>query len=154
MDKAKFKLAAYEQGLIRNLKAGNVERSIFYGVKYLGEMPYIFNPLTVEDTFYHFSSILEIMKLITPNTLMNIFPVSKNFEHDPDFKDYFTTMEAINKHGRYSLIEEPFDFLWDYMNWDTERFVIRFMGVLNDFNQIHGNKDMLEDFFGLHPFEG
>lgn len=150
MDKTEFKLAAYEQGLIRNLNTGHVERSIYYGVKYLGEMPYVFNPLTVEDTFYHFSSILEIMQMITPATLMRIFPVEKRFDNELDWKDYFTTMAAVNKNGRHKLIKEPFDFLWDYMNRDTRKFLVRFISVLNDFNQIHGNRGMIEEFFGIH----
>lgn len=154
MDKAEFKLAAYEQGFQRNLESCNAERTIYYGVKYLGRRPYQFDPLQIENQFGQFSAFLELFRLITPDKLMGMFPITKYYDRTGILKDYYSTMaETVNLNGRYQPIKAPLEFLMDYMNPDTRYFVVRFMGILDDFRQLQGNKGMLETFFGIHPTE-
>lgn len=151
MNQKEFIRAHYKAGLVHGLNALKPEKVVFYGIKYLNITRYQFNPLTIEQDFMLYDTVLDTISHLTPRQLLNIFPVSKIYSggHNSDWKNYFTTMDTITEYGLDTQIAEPFSFLWDYTNNETRYFLVHFMSVINDMRQLQGSPDMITEFFHL-----
>ncbi|HDR8159540.1 TPA: hypothetical protein QC072_002369 [Bacillus cereus] len=91
----------------------------------------------------------DLMKLLTPMDLMNIFPVTKEYDgKKTEMKDYFFTINRAKEIG----LEKPIgnnilEFLYDYQNWDITFLIISSMSIMNKMKQIEGEKTLAEEYF-------
>lgn len=127
----------------------NIERLVYYGIRYLGVHKYVFNPLTIEVDFGYYELVLAAVHKLTPRQLMQIFPINKEYDgHKFESKDYFTTMaEPVANNGLDEPIKDPFSFLFDYFNSDTRLFLVRLTSIISEIDQLKGNGDPLMNFF-------
>lgn len=136
----------------------DIRKLVYYGVRYLGTHKYVFNPLTTEADFGYFETVLSAIGALTPQELMQIFPIDKEYNgHKWESKDYYSSIEAMKEFGMNRLIDEAegqaFGLLWDYMNMDTRMFAVQFMSVLSDVSQLKGNGDPTVKFFESQGIE-
>lgn len=126
----------------------SLKQAVFYGVKYVVTMD---DPKEIEKAALRFQMIHIINRLIeqlTPAELMSIFPVTKTFDGEKyGWKDYFYTMQTINRMGRDNLIGEKLqDLLWDYQNTDIELFLVAEMSTASDIRRMNGQKGIMEEW--------
>ena len=90
-----------------------------------------------------------ILARLTPEQFTQAFPPAKRYDgHKYQCKDYFTTMQAVSKLPLGQPIGEAIDdLLWDYMNDDTEGFLIRRLGALSNRYRAQAGRDMVLEFF-------
>lgn len=153
MNRSEFQQTHYKAGFLRALDDFNIERVAFYGIRFLNSRSYQFNPLTIESDMVAYTTVLGAIGTLTSRALMNIFPVQKIYSGDNNWKDYFSTIEAVQKNGVDQIIKEPFDFLWDYTNQETRKFLVHYMSLLNDIHQLQGHPDMIAEFFGIKSID-
>lgn len=122
-------------------------RSILYGIRFVGRME---RPLTFDGLMarYQISElIMRLMTRVTPREFSMIFPIEKDYEgHRFGVKDYFSTVEMIEKHGWDDPIRDPLDFLWDYENQETRSFLVAYMETASDMRRAHGQPGILEEW--------
>src|SRR5690625_1117155 len=114
---------------IRNLS--NV--MLIPSVKVIKSLP---RELTYDQSVYAFhltNSIQQIMSQLTPKEFMNIFPITKDYKgYKWDIKDYYSTMEYVNKLDQSRPIGEEIDkFLREYMNEEINRFSIAILRLMS-----------------------
>lgn len=126
-----------------------LKQLVFYGIKTTNE-------LMKEKEDFDYESLLKIFQfieivkmsisLLTPNELITVFPIDKKYDGDKyEMKDYFYTIKELEKIGMNSFIAEHVDYLlWDYMNRDVERFVVKGMSVLSDIYKMETGYGILE----------
>jgi len=89
---------------------------------------------------------LTMVEGFTPRQIMNIFPIDKIYDKTGEVKDYFTTMAMIKQHGIDTPINEPSEFLYDYVNKDIRIFLVDLMSAMSDLNREHGEPGLMEEF--------
>jgi hypothetical protein len=74
------------------------------------------------------------MALLTPREFTNIFPIEKVYDGAKyETKDYFFTVQAIEKIGWDSVIDDDIvEFLWDYTNIYVSLFLVEMLGCTSD----------------------
>lgn len=142
---------AYEK-LLSRMKSGEGEQDqqfkqfLFYGIKYYGiwfEKSDDLNNQSKQMTL-----IVSLMRTFTPRQFMEMFPIDKTYDGERyEMKDYYSCMESIHENGIDELIKEPFEFLWDYWNWDTSRFLMNYMSVMSDLRKLETGIGIVEEFF-------
>lgn len=128
-----------------------LERAIFYGVKYLGRAE---KYTTIDDLERRYSiseAIMALIAIVTPRKFVEIFPITKKYDGKRwGTKDYFYTVEMINKHGWDKPIGETdevaFDFLWDYQNWEINIFLVEHMSLISDMRRAQGQPGLMEQW--------
>lgn len=101
----------------------------------------------LENQFLLDQTILEGMKYITPRQFMGWFPIIKAYDGKRfGMKDYYTTMEYINCNGIDNPIIEPLEFLWEYMNIDTKKFLINHTSIMSDIRKHKTGIGIMEEF--------
>ena len=95
-----------------------------------------------------FDWIITQLRGITPRELLSVFPPTKTYDGERyQCKDYFTTMEAVHKHGLdVPLGDRTFEFLYDYLNPHVSNFVVRYMCAISDARRKEGKPGLLEEF--------
>jgi hypothetical protein len=93
---------------------------------------------------------------LTPLKLTQIFPVTKTYDgHKYETKDYFTTMDELNKIGMDDVIGDQVDgLLWDYENRHVRKFLVFKMSVVDALRRFQGQCSMMEEFMaeqGITP---
>lgn len=126
---------------------------LYANVKYLGAVR-VETPEADEDFIQalhsHISCALDTFGAMTPRQVMCLFPISKTYDGERwQCKDYFTTMKAINEIGIDNVIgkERAPRFLWSYMNWDIDEFMVTFMLTVSRMRVLQGGKGIMEEFF-------
>lgn len=122
---------------------------VFYGVKYLNLIREDCNTREKLEAWLRFSGIIKsMMGLITPTELIQIFPITKDFDGSRwECKDYFYTMEKLREHGLDEPIGEAIEeLLWDYMNPHTRNFTVNILSIVDDLRRLDGEKGMFEEF--------
>ncbi len=105
---------------------------------------------TVFKEFYLMSEFMDAIGCLTPNELMQIFPINKKYDGAKyQSKDYFYTIEAIKKHGPDKVIGKgnAFNFLWDYCNNQLNLFVVEYMSAMSNLYKLQSGKGIMEEFF-------
>lgn len=99
------------------------------------------------------------MSRLTPRKFMQIFPIQKDYDGDRyGFKDYFYTIKFIESIGLDAPIgdeEKLFDFLWEYQNMETNRFLVNWLSLLGKYMRQQGLQTPLEKLseeFGVTPY--
>lgn len=152
MDAKTVKNAMYRE---IQLESENVEltgkvdedKFLYTLIKYHAAEAYQFDPLTIEKQASIYITIVDAIGKCTPRKFMQLFPIDKEYKgHKYGFKDYFSVMESINKIGLDNEIENGFSFLWDYLNHDTNIFLVNLMSLMNSYNQLQGKGDLITEF--------
>lgn len=128
-------------------------KMVYASVKYLGAVR-VETPEADEDFIQaihsYVSCVLDAFGAMTPRQVMQLFPISKTYDGERwQCKDYFTTMKAINEIGIDNVIgeERAPRFLWSYMNWDIDEFMVTFMLTVSRMRVLQGGKDIMEEIF-------
>lgn len=102
----------------------------------------------IRDMYGKVELVNGIIAQHTPNEFMQMFPISKTYDGEKSgCKDYFYCMENIEKKG----IEEPIgedvlSFLWDYVNFDINFYLVGVTGIISAMSTISGGSDPFLDF--------
>lgn len=124
--------------------------AIFCGVRYVN-----FYDLTPEVTYkelkdlFNFIVMLKnIMRYITVNDLISLFPIIKEYNGEKfECKDYFSTkkyLETLNLEN--CLLENIDDFLWNYYNQDLMNLSIKELLILDKLRKYEGEKGLMEEW--------
>ncbi|MBF0229173.1 MAG: hypothetical protein HQK63_06220 [Desulfamplus sp.] len=113
-----------------------------------------------EDTLKHIFNTMTMIDLftghLTPRELMTVFPIEKKYDGKRwEFKDYFSTMEELEKIGLDNPIgENVSELFFDYQNKYIRIYNVNKIGVVDDLRRYNGEKGMLEEFMeqqGVKP---
>lgn len=128
--------------------ATNKRHAIFYGVKLFGRRN-TDETMNIDDTFTMMEAVKVLIKSLTPNELLQLFPIEKTYDGKRwECKDYFFTMEALTRHGLDMPIGEAVDhILWDYMNMDLRLFQVNLMSIVGKFYKAQTGREMFVDAF-------
>ena len=124
-------------------------RAIFYGVKLIGVTDN--RNLSAEGAYSRFwliESIKASIGKLTPQELMQMFPVKKVYDGERwEVKDYFFTMDVLRQHGLDKPLGEAVnEILWDYMNRSIMDFVVASLAVMDELRRHNGEKNMFQEF--------
>lgn len=138
-----------------NVIDDNFKQVIFYGVKVVNGLP---KARTHDDNLAIFQTISELKDLIkqlTPNEFMNMFPVEKDFKgYKYEMKDYYSSMEYVNTLDLNKPIgDNVLMLLGEYMNRDIHRFFVKSVIALSDLRQYEGHINMFEEFMAAQGME-
>lgn len=157
LDRTAFKRRLWQRAYQRQLakkKDVSIQRLVFYGIKCYGRW---YEKPTKKDSWTVYQEIhrtLDLMTLITPRQFLTIFPIKKEFDGQKyECKDYFYTKEYLSTIDLDEPISEPFEFLWDYWNSDTARFLMNVMGTMSDVRREQTGKGIMEEFFEKEGFD-
>lgn len=138
-----------------DVKDNHFKQVIFYGVKLVNEIP---KAKTYDDElaiFQTISALKDLIKQLTPNEFMNMFPVDKDFKgYKYEMKDYYSSMEYVNTLNLNKPIgENILMLLAEYMNRDIHRFFVNSALCLSNLRQHEGHISMFEEFMASQGME-
>lgn len=145
----------------KNPSQNDLMKVAFAGVKYitgLSDIKHAYEKMdveypedinSIETTFNLISSIFTVMSGLTPRNFMMNFPVSKEFDGEKwCSKDYFTTMNEINKLD----IDKPIgsenleNLLWDYQNDLIRKCYAELLCTASAMRKAQGGKGIMEEW--------
>lgn len=131
-----------------------IKKLVFLGVKMIvySEFQSNKNKDTLLREFSLISFIDDLISLLTPREFQNIFPIEKVYYDENDgLKDYFYTLKYIKNFGMDKVIgDEIDDFLWEYMNWTINIYMVEKLGVISDIRRLETGKGLWEEFLEEH----
>jgi hypothetical protein len=157
------------EGPINEDDKDKLKQYVFAGVKYIVTFRRnekgSYSIKSASAKFELIDIIMGYMSELTPQELMIMFPVTKNYDgHKFQSKDYFTTIKAIKEYPLNKPIGQDniFSLLWDYWNWDLNFFLVECMLAMSDSRRLQGKKGIAEEFcekegietFTYHKEEG
>lgn len=128
----------------------NIEKIIWYGVRYLTTMPDYKDYEFDINSFNLISGIKGLMSSMTLQQFKNVFPIKKDFNGARwGVKDYFYTMEYIKRIGL-----EPNDLLGDfalellanYWNDDIGNLYAKSLAIMSSIRRHEGHLSLFEEF--------
>jgi len=111
----------------------------------------------LENIFITMEVIESLIAEITPRDLTTIFPIEKRYDGDKyEIKDYFSTMEKLNKIGMDNPITEKnvFSLLFDYQNQYLCDYACEKMCVASGLRKHQGLPGIMEVFMEQHNLKG
>lgn len=101
-----------------------------------------------EALFQLFELVRGCIAILTPNELMQVFPIDKTYDGARwEEKDYFYTMDVLRQHGLDTPIGGSVDdLLWDYMNITTRIFTVEYTSVASRIYRSMTGEGILERF--------
>ena len=125
-----------------------IQKAIYHGVKMVSLMD-VDAVGGIKESFIFIEYIKALIKGLTPNQLMRLFPVDKTYDGKRwQTKDYFSTMASLNNHGLDTPIGEAVDhILWDYMNIHISMFQVNLMSIVGKLHRAETGRDWFLDFF-------
>lgn len=121
----------------------------FYGIKIVNQ--YIKENKTIEyEDLLKILEFIELVKIIvsllTPNELITVFPIEKRYDGEKyQIKDYYFTLEELQKIGMNNIIRERVDeLLWDYQNKDIREFQINSINILSHLYKYETGESLTE----------
>jgi len=133
------------------LQVSPTDRNAFYRVVFHGVgMVTMLKEPSGEEVDYQWNTacyLLTFLSQLTPTELTMIFPIDKSYDGEKyGVKDYFYTIDMIDKHGWNNLITNSFEFLWDYENSTIFRFIIKLTDLMDAFRQREGKRSIASEF--------
>lgn len=157
LDRTAFKRRLWQRAYQRQLAKKtdvSIQQLVFYGIKCYGRW---YEKPTKKDSwtsYQEFQRILDLMTLITPREFITMFPIKKEFDGQKyECKDYFYTQEYLSTINLDEPISEPFEFLWDYWNSETARFLMNMMGAMSDVRKEQTGKGVMQEFLEKESFD-
>ena len=129
-----------------------LKQLVIYGVKYIINFRFKKkNIKTKEEIEYNFDMIQLIkatMTSLTPNDIVNLFPITKEYDGEKYcMKDYFSTIESLKSYDMDKPLGHKLtDFLWDYQNIELSEFMVNAMCSISDMRRLQGEKGVFEEF--------
>lgn len=125
-----------------------LKQNALYGVRLINSLP---KPLEYEEIRNRFDlvcAIKAVMSELTPAELMNVFPITKEYDgHKYEMKDYFYTIEYMKRLDQSKPIGEKISkTLWEYMNDDLRKFQITLLGLMSDLRRYEGKPSLAEEW--------
>lgn len=121
----------------------------FYGIKIVNQ--YIRENKTIDyEKLFKILEFIELVKitisLLTPNELITVFPIEKRYDGEKyQIKDYYFTLEELQKIGMNNIIREKIDeLLWDYQNKDVRDFQINSINILSHLYKYETGESLTE----------
>lgn len=135
---------------------GNVtltQQLVFLSVKTFSNLPALLidgmDRKTAEETLMECFKTVGMIATLTPGQLMQVFPVDKDYDGEKwQTKDYFYTMERIEKIGLDNVIgEDRVDgFITEYHNNDVMHLSLNTISVIDRIRAFDGLPSMMEQF--------
>lgn len=162
VDKHKIYKNAYERTLTdiaEKIKSGELDgnkydnKLIYYMIKYINTFP---EPEYVFEAEYQFNMVrnsLWIIQAMSPRYFMTLFPIDKYYNgHKYGCKDYFYVKEYLNTLDLDAPIgqEEINHFLFEYMNYDINKYMVKTLMIASNLRRIQGEKGIMEEFAEKH----
>lgn len=151
--KKEFKNKLYFKAFARKVVSKNYNdllSAVFYGVKYINtfELSKDMTYLQTRNFFEFIIMIKNIMNYITISDLINLFPPIKTYDGKKyECKDYFSTMEYLNRLDLNGILGEEIDeFLNNYYNNDIINMQVKSFLVVDRLRYFRGEPGMLETF--------
>ena len=149
----------YQRALRRLVAAGiedstdinHIQKFIFINVKLVSTSKRtheenLLIKLQPMERYAYLDNIVQTIGMLTPRQLVEVFPIHKTYDGDKyQMKDYFYTMEEINKIGLDNPIgDKSFELLWDYENNDLRNFLVETVSTMNLVNMYRGGVDAFD----------
>lgn len=134
----------------------DIKKAIYYGIKYIllvnhNELDYR-NALIVQSEI---SDINQMITNITYNNLINMFPITKEFNGKRfECKDYFSTKEYLDKIDLDNYILDVQEFFWNYYNISLMNYSIKEMLIIDRILKFQSKQSLLEGFLDEIDPEG
>ena len=154
--KLEIKKNAYKRMYNFN-KTRNIYKCIWSGIKYFARFNYnITDYSELVKAFMGYEYIKELIKLITFEQFVKLFPIEKSFDgYKWECKDYWSTMDYLNKHNLKDFIGENVDdLLNNYYNSDIINFCVIQMLVYDRIARMQGKLGLMEQFLNEVDPEG
>lgn len=146
------------------LNRDDLKKYVFLGIKAYGKEYFKIHHRSkfhsCEEIEWIYNETNEIMKaigLLTPEELLQLFPVTKDFDSGKfGTKDYFWTMEKIKALPQDKPIgteQNVAEVLWDYVNKSTEYLFLNWHDSLYDLRDFCVKEEPLERYHKSH-FKG
>lgn len=157
MDNAR-KLELYDRSFVSAMRAipedyeeredtRELERAIFFGIRLLGRLDEPATADAIRNRFNLVEGVMGLLTFITPRKFASLFPITKDYDGKRfGSKDYFYTVQKIREYGWDKPISAPFDFLWDFHNWDITFFVVNYMSLISDMRRLQGQPGIMEEW--------
>lgn len=140
------------------LNRDDLKKYIFLGIKAYGREHFKnhhrsrFHSCEEIDWIYNGTNgIMKAVGLLTPAELLQLFPVTKDFDSGKfGSKDYFWTIEKIKELPLNKPIgteQDVANVLWDYVNKDTEYFFLNWHGSLVDLRDFCAKEEPLKNYY-------
>lgn len=128
---------------------GSFIKYLYHGIKFMPKAfdhNWEYTDDELSEWFNQINQIGNMISLLTPREFMNIFPITKDYDGcKHGVKDYFFTMNVIQNMGIDHVIDKPYEFLFDYMNWDIQSYMCVWMKVVG--RMFHAEFDVnIHDF--------
>lgn len=145
----RFTNAVIEDYAEENTSVNQIQKFIFLNVKmiavskHVGDENNILLSMQPMERYDYLECIVQTIGMLTPRQLIEIFPIDKIYNGDKnEMKDYYYTMEEINKIGLDNLIgNKSLELLWDYENNDLRKFLVETVSAMNLVNMYRGGID-------------
>lgn len=124
-----------------------LKKIVYYGVKIVNEIEGDNLDYNQKLKLFDFiEAIKTSISLLTPNELITVFPVDKQYDGDKyQVKDYFFTMNELQKIGMDNIIMGNVEsLLWDYENKEVRKFLVNSLSVLSYLERVEKGESFLE----------
>lgn len=130
-------------------KREEIQKFIFLYVKARKEVDIdSMNLKGAEEEFYLQDVMVQLIGVLTPKELEEIFPIDKWYKGDKyQSKDYFFTRDKMNRLQEDKPIcesIEPIELLYDYMNHDISNFIVNNMVLISKIQRLKGEPTLHE----------
>jgi len=125
------------------------DRKTLKQIVYAGVKHVITSPEEDAEADFHICCLVEeFIAELTPRELLSVFPIEKVYDgHKYQCKDYFYTVEALQKAGLDKPISENIDdLLWDYMNDVLKDFTLKKFSAANKLIKKRDGKGIVEQW--------
>lgn len=132
-----------------NLDKDTLKRIVFYGIKSLKgkDKPEDYKGLMRD--FNLTNVVKESVARLTPREFMTVFPIAKTYDGGLDWKDYYSTMEAVNEIGIDNVIgDQASNFLMEYDNLNVRLFLVEGMSIISSIRQFEGKPSLTQEWVG------
>ena len=137
---------------IANYSTDTLKKLVFYGVKFVATLRHDERKQQTQEQVQACFQIIELirvfMMMLTPNDLVNLFPIKKEYDGEKYcWKDYFYTINALKAYPPDKPIGSNLDdLLWDYVNDDICEFMVNMLSTTSQLRRFQGQKGILEEW--------
>ena len=135
-------------------KSRRLQQWVFYSVRLTNLFPAPTNLEEARERLALYRTLIDgAIGSLTPAELVQVFPITKDFRGAKrGEKDYFFTLDIINKHGWNKPIgDQAYDFIWDYVNPELQELLVGLLTTVSALRRFRGQEGLIEQYFGVVP---
>lgn len=122
-------------------------KSIHLSIMVVNTMPKSYSNLTLDYYEGVMNTVHSAMYFMTVKELLQSYPIEKRYDGNGEWKNYFTTIEALDEYAINEIIGiDVTDLLWDYNNPTINRFVVNMMLIISNRKRVNGEQGLVEKF--------